>query len=192
MKKLIAFLLCTLLLILPLYPAVSAESAESGIEHFDDGSYMTVTYSKPYTENPPDNDNIGSGEDYNDSVAENAPSALTRLICWFKDILNKIFAKQSTVTKTKYCNYFSSDGELLWSVSLKGKFTYNHRKAVCVSSEMNYEILDSDWKMISTDHTEDGNTARGEFTIKQYKLGVPLKTIERTLTLACNKNGNVS
>ena len=190
MKKITAFLLCTLLLVIPLYPAASAVSVESDIEYFDDGSYMTMTYARPYIESSPGDDAV-SEEDADGVFEESSPSVLNRLIRWFKDLINKIFAKQATVTKTKYCNYFSSDGELLWYVRLEGKFTYNHRKAVCVSSEINYEIFDSDWKLISAEHREEGNTAKGCFSMRQYKLGVPLKLIEKNLTLTCSKNGTV-
>ena len=189
MKKVIALFLCALLFAIPLYPVASAVSVESDIEHFEDGSYITVTYVRPPENTAPDIGNE-SWEDI-DSVEESAPSGLTRLLLWIKDIFNKIFAVQSTVTKTKYCNYFSSDGELLWSVYLEGKFTYNHRKAVCVSSNIKYDILDSDWKLISVEHSENGNAAKGSFSIRQYKLGVPLKLIEKTLTLTCDKNGNI-
>lgn len=188
MKKAVAFLLSALLLIFSVYPAVSAEYTEYDIEHFDDGSYMTVTYVKPPSEAFPDNDDSAEDEE---ATEESAPSALTKLILWLQDILNRIFAKQSTVTKTKYCNYFDSQGNLLWSVSLKGKFTYNHRKAVCVSSEINYEIRDSDWKLISSCSSEDGSSAKGSFSLRQYKLGVPLKLIEKELVLTCDKDGNL-
>ena len=190
MKKITAFLLCALLLVIPLCPAASAVSVESDVEYFDDGSYMTLTYARPYIESLPGDDAVPE-EDTDGIFEESAPSVLNRLIRWFKDLIHKIFAKQTTVTKTKYCNYFSSDGELLWYIRLEGKFTYNHRKAVCVSSDIKCEILDSDWKLISAEHSEEGNTAKGSFSIRQYKLGVPLKRIEKNLTLTCSKNGTV-
>ena len=189
MKKIISLLLCTLLVISAVYPAVSAESVESDIERFDDGSYMTMTYYKPITNPVPEED-----EDYWESVddeAESTPTVLTKIIRWFKEFFQKLFAKQSTVTKTKYCNYYDSDDTLLWSVSLKGTFTYNHRKAVCVNSDITCEIKDSDWKLIASDHREEGNSAKGSFTIRQYKLGVPLKLIEKELILTCDKKGNI-
>lgn len=190
MKKITAFLLCALLLVIPLCPAASAVSVESDVEYFDDGSYMTLTYARPYIESLPGDDAVPE-EDTDGIFEESAPSVLNRLIRWFKDLIHKIFAKQTTGTKTKYCNYFSSDGELLWYVRLEGKFTYNHRKAVCVSSDIKCEILDSDWKLISAEHSEEGNTAKGSFSIRQYKLGVPLKLVEKNLTLTCSKNGTV-
>lgn len=189
MKKITALLLCTLLLVFALYPAVSATSVESDTEHFDDGSYLTVTYVRPPSNTIPDDDDC-YWEDTDEAV-EIDPSALTKIIRWLKDIFAKIFAKQSTVAKYKYCNYFDSEGKCLWSVCLKGTFTYNHRKAVCVASEITYEIRDADWKLLSSDSAEEGNSAKGSFSIRQYKLGVPLKLIERTLTLTCDKEGNV-
>ena len=189
MKKIIAFVLCSLLLTAMVVPAVSAEYSQ-GTEYFDDGSYIVVTYVKPNVES--DNDDIeGEWEDIFAEEESESTSFFNRLIKWFKDIFSKLFAKQSVVTKTKYCNYFDSNGKLLWSVCLKGTFSYNHRKALCVSSDITYEIRDSDWKMISYDSSEENNTAKGEFSIRQYKLGVPLKLIEKELTLTCDKDGNV-
>lgn len=189
MKKIITFLLSALLIFTSLYPGVSATSVESDTERFDDGTYMTVTYYKPPSET---SDDEGVWEDIDAEEGASVPSVLAKIISWLREVFQKIFATQSTVTKTKYCNYFDSNGKLLWSVSLKATFTYNHRKAVCVSSEITYEIRDSDWKMLSYTSNEDSNTATGEFSIRQYKLGVPLKLIEKTLTLTCDKNGNVT
>ncbi len=190
MKKIMVFLLCSLLIFTALCPAVSATSVESDTERFDDGSYLTITYCRPHSENAPDDDN-GGWEDTDATEESDAVSFFGRIIRFFRNLLNKLFSKQETTTKTKYCNYFDSEGKLLWSVQLKGIFTYNHRKAVCVSSEITDIIMDSDWKLLSSDCREDGNNAIGEFTVRQYKLGVPLKLIEKTLTLTCDKDGNV-
>ena len=191
MKKLIAMLLCCLFITFSVYPAVGAQSVVVGKEYFEDGSYIKVTYVKPTDEiKPPADDSDGYWE--NVDHTEEAVSTMTKIIRWFKNFLERLFAKQETVTKTKYCNYFDSNGKLLWSVRLQATFTYNHRKAVCVSSEITYEIRDADWKMLSYTSSENTNTATGEFSIRQYKLGVPLKLIEKTLTLICDKEGNVT
>ena len=190
MKKIISFILCTLLLLTAVYPAVSAAYVPAGAQRFDDGSYITVTSYRPYSKPYDDEDHF---ESINGAEDESSPatSPLAKFILRLKEIFAKIFAKQSTVTKYKYCNYFDSEGYLLWSVRLKGTFTYNHRKAVCVNSEITCEILDPDWNVISCNSSEDGNCATGSFAIRQYKLGVPLKLIEKTLTLTCDKEGNV-
>lgn len=187
MKKIVAFLLSTLLIFTALYPAVSATSVESDIERFEDGSYLTVTYISP----PADTNDEDYWENTDDAIEEDSPSVLTKLIRWLRDFFKKLFAKQSTVIKVKYCNYFDSNGKCLWSVKLSGTFSYNHREAICISSNITCDIRDSDWKLISSNHSEDGNSAKGAFAIRQYKLGVPLKLIKKELTLTCDKNGNV-
>lgn len=192
MKKIIALIICTVLFLVAVYPAVSATSVESDIERFDDGSHMTVTYTRPTEEiNPPSEDGDENYWEDLDQSAESDSSVLTKIIRWIKELFRKLFGKQESITKYKYCNYFDSEGKLLWTVRLKGTFTYNHRKAVCVDSDITCEIRDGDWKLLSGTHSEDGNRAVGTFSIRQYKLGVPLKLIEKTLTLTCDKEGNV-
>lgn len=190
MKKTISLILCALLITTIFVPAVSAESNETHTEYFDDGSYMTVTYIKPSTGSEDDEDHW---ENVDNTIEEGSEttSFFHKIIKWFRGILNKIFAKQSKISKTKYCNYFDSNGRLLWSVSLKGDFTYNGKNAVCVNSNITYEIRDKDWNILSYTSDEYENIAKGEFAIRQYKLGVPLKLLEKTLTLTCDKNGNV-
>ena len=189
MKKIITFILCTVFLLSAVYPAVSATSVESDTERFDDGSYITVTYIRPQIDASPDVE-----EDYwedADAAIESSPSVLTKIIRWVKELFAKIFGKQTNITRYKYCNYFDSEGNLLWTVRLKGTFIYNYRKAVCVDSDITCEIRDGDWKLLSSSHTQEENTAKGTFSVRQYKLGVPLKLIEKTLKLTCDKDGNV-
>ena len=191
MKKIIAVLLCCLFIVTAVYPITWAESYDMENEDFDDGSYLIVTFDRPPSELPPDYDGDTGGELEDLEAEESTGSPLTKIIRWLKDILGRLFAKQKTTTKTKYCNYFDSNGKLLWSVRLKATFTYNYRKAVCVSSDITYETRDSDWKFLSYDSGEVDNSAIGSFSVRQYKLGVPLKLIEKSLTLTCDKNGNV-
>lgn len=191
MKRIIAFILCTVLLFSAVYPAVSATCVESDTERFDDGSYITVTYTRPSEEITPPSDDDEDCYWENTDSAESAPSVLTKIIRWVKELFAKLFGKQTNITRYKYCNYFDSEGKLLWTVRLKGTFMYNHRKAVCVDSDITCEIRDSDWKLLSSDHSESGSSAVGSFAIRQYKLAVPLKLIEKTLTLSCDKEGNV-
>ena len=192
MKKLICLVLCTLLLTSAFVPAVSAEYKEERID-FDDGSYLIFTDEPiPVPPSGPD-DTVGSEDDYQDSAEESAQGTnfLTRVLNWIKRII-KLLTKQKNIKKIRYCYYYDANGTLLWDVHLSGEFVYNGKGSTCVKSEITYIIRDSDWKMISCSSTEDGNTAKGEFAIRQYKLGVPLKLIEKTLTITCDKDGNIT
>ncbi len=171
MKKLICFILCILLLGTVCAPAVSA-AEDRETEIFDDGSYLVIT-SGPFVD-----------------AEESFISFLSRIINWFKNIFRLLQGIQ-TAKETKYANYYSSDGRLLWSVHLTGEFTYNGKSSICTGSNITSKIYDPDWELLSSSHSERDNTATGSFVVKQYKLGVPLKEIERTLTLTCDKDGNI-
>ncbi len=174
MKKLICFVLCSLLIFGCFVPAASAEY-ENEKTYFDDGSYLEISE---------------TGYEETEEDAAPIPSLISRIIKWLKGIIDKLKGNKF-VTKSKYATYYSSEGEILWSVHLKAEFTYNGKKAVCDKSEINAMIYDLDWRLLESSHSEKDNTAQGSFVMKQYKLGVPLKEIEKTLTLTCDKNGNV-
>ncbi len=195
MKKIIAFVLCTLILTAMLVPAVSAEYSEERI-YFDDGSYLE--YSDKLIHIPPVppsgdgdfSDTMGDGEEVEENQSSSLSSFLSRLVKWIKDIVARL-SRTKTVKKTKYANYYASNGKPLWSVYLTAEFSYNGKKALCTSSSISCVIVDKDWKLVYSSNSEQENTAVGNFVVKQYKLGVPLKEIEKTLTLTCDKNGNV-
>ena len=68
----------------------------------------------------------------------------------------------------------------------------DQQQATCVSAFVHQEVYDEDWGVVKARAEKSGNTATGYFTVQQVKLGVTLKTIERTLTLTCDPNGNVT
>ncbi len=191
MKKILALVLCALMLTVCFVPAASAEYSEETV-YFDDGSYLEV--SERLIHIPPSDDNdfsdIIGDEESEENQSGSLPSFLSRIIRWFKEIFARL-SHTKTVSKTKYANYYSSKGESLWSVYLTAEFSYNGRKAVCTDSSISCTIIDRDWKMLSSSSREEENTAVGSYIMKQYKLGVPLKEIEGALTLTCDKNGNV-
>lgn len=170
MKKITAVLLSIILLYVSLLP-LSATAAEEKREYLSDGSYFVEVVADA-AEN------------------ENFPGILARLLNFLRSLVD-FFKGQKTVTKTKYLNYYSSDGELLWSAMLKGEFVCSKKLVICSSSDFNIDIYDSDWSLLSFSCRENENTATADFTVLQTKLLVPLKTVEKTLSLTCDINGNV-
>ncbi len=173
MKKFISLLLCVLLLTGTAAPFASNAQYDETI-YLDDGSYLKFSVKDAY------------------SIEQESASMsfIEKIIEWIKAIFS-LFKKEKTVSKAKYTEYYSSNGELLWKVYLKAAFTYDGKTAVCTSSNIYYEIYDRDWSLESSSAKKIENTATGTFTVKQHKLGVPLKEISKTLTLTCDKNGNV-
>ena len=176
-KRIISMLLCAVLLLVPFTPFVSAENGVkpgAGVEYFEDGSYLVF--------------------DILEEEAYTSATFLQKLL----NLLKKIFAflrpepAQQTVSKTKYAEYNDANGKRLWSISLDADFTYNGKTSACTNARVTYKIYDSDWKNISSSCSKSAATATGTFSMRQYKLGVPLKLIEKTLTLTCDANGKVS
>lgn len=186
MKRFVGLIL-TVLMLLSAVPIASAASVESNV-YFEDGSFISTGY--------------GSPEDYwesLDGVEESGGSVsfIKRIIDLIKAFIEKLFGKVEpenqihTVSRTKYAAYYDSKGELLWTVYLTASFTFDGVGSECTAVSTRSDIKDGDWKLLSAESDKSESTAKGTFVMKQYKLGVPLKEIERVLTLTCDEKGNV-
>ena len=174
MKKLMALQLCVCFM-LPLTTVFAAEaSAVQTKEVLEDGDYI-VTEIKDGAADPQNEDTL---------------SLLGRLTELLRKLL-RFLTGTKTAEKTKYVNYYDKNGTLLWSVQLTATFSYSKSEAKCDSAQVSSVFYDTDWKLISSGTEKDGDTAVGRFTVRQIKLGVPLKTVKRTVTLTCDTNGNV-
>ena len=162
--------------------SVLAESIPEQRETLADGSYIvTVLSDAP----PPFGDGLMSAE------SAGIFDVITRMLQFLRQLI-WLLSGTRTVSKTKYVNYYDSNGTLLWTVALQADFTWNREQATCVSASARHSVFDEDWGIVRAQAEKAGNTAAGYFAVRQVKLGVPLKTIERTLTLTCDADGNVT
>lgn len=171
MKRFIAALMSFLLSVFPLLSFAAAASITEEREYLDDGTYFVITVS----------DSVKNESDF---------GIFAKLLAFFRKLV-EFFKGQKTVLKTKYLNYYSSSGELLWTAKLEGKFVCTKRAVFCSSSDFSIDIFDSDWSLVSSFCCGQGNSAFAEFSVEQTKLLVPLKTITKEMTLTCDINGNV-
>ena len=174
MKRIISIILALTLFMIQLVPFAQATDTE----HFDDGSYMV----------------IGFDENIDPEENEVTLSFIGRLIEAIKKIINLILGKSDykTTETEKYVHYYDKNGVRLWSVYLKGTFTYNGETVSCTDASTRYYIYDNDWEMICCNSEKSGATAKANFKFKQYKLGVPLKEIEKSIKLTCDSNGKIT
>lgn len=89
-------------------------------------------------------------------------------------------------------SHYNASNVLLWKVTLDATFSYNGSTATCISATPSYTIYNSLWKVTKATASHSGNTATGSFTAKRYTLGIPVETINKTLTLTCSPNGTIS
>jgi len=99
---------------------------------------------------------------------------------------------RSTITgASKTTTYRNSAGVALWYVRVKANFTFNGSSSSCTSSSCSAESYSSSWKIISRDSSRSGNTAYAKAKAAQYMPGALVGTKERTVSITCDKNGNV-
>lgn len=95
----------------------------------------------------------------------------------------------STKNYSKSASYYNSDNEKEWTITLSGTFSYTGSSATCTKATKSYKIYDDHWKVTSSSASKSGNKATGNFTVKRYLAGIPIRTVNKSLTITCSKTG---
>ena len=93
---------------------------------------------------------------------------------------------------TKKITYKDEDGIVCWKATLTATFRYTGSSATCTDSDVTYTVSNSKWKITSATASKSGNTATADVTAKRYTLGIPVETLNRTITMTCSANGTIS
>lgn len=101
------------------------------------------------------------------------------------------FATTKTITKSKTTYYKNSAGTVLWSVTIKGTFTYNGSTSKCTSCSHSTTAPSYAWSIKSASHSKSGNTATARATATQ-KTSTGTKDFSMSVTIKCSANGTVS
>ena len=107
-------------------------------------------------------------------------------------VIETVFSSRSTKTKTITEYYYDASNNLDWKASLTASFYYDGSTSSCTSASIGHQIYDTSWRLTSSSCSKNSATATGNFTFKKYSLGIPIKTVNKTLTLTCDPNGNVT
>ncbi len=97
-----------------------------------------------------------------------------------------------TVTKTKTAEYYNDSNKLMWSIQVKGTFTYGNGSARCTKSEVVAVSHNKYWKLFDKSADKNGNKAIASVTAKLIKNSIVYNTIYKTVTLTCSPNGTFS
>lgn len=97
-----------------------------------------------------------------------------------------------TVTGATEVEHYSASGTLEWTASLTATFSYTGSSARCTAVDnLSVRIFESGWSMASKSSSKSGNTATGNITMR-YSTLTGTGNFPITLTLSCDKNGNLS
>lgn len=102
---------------------------------------------------------------------------------------------RATQTKTVYrtSTYKDSDGNVKWEFKLTATFSYEYGvSATCTKASYSKTINDSSWSFSDGSATKSGNVATGKGTFKFKVLFITTQTHNVTVTLTCDKYGNVT
>ncbi len=100
-----------------------------------------------------------------------------------------VYSSTKTATKTNY--YKNSSGDVLWSVSIKGTFSYNGNASSCTSCSHSTTAPSSVWYIKSASHSKSGNTATAKATAAK-KTSTGIKEYSMSVTIKCSANGTIS
>ena len=97
---------------------------------------------------------------------------------------NRGSSKSKTATKTT--NVRDNKGNILWSVSITGTFSYNGNSAQCTSCS-HQTSTSSNWTIISSSSSCSGNSATATATARRSGLGNFDMT--ESVTITCSSSG---
>lgn len=100
---------------------------------------------------------------------------------------------RATKTASKTYTLKNSSGSTAASFTLTATFRYpSGNSALCTYVSHDSSISDSQWSFSEKCSSKSGNTAQGNFTAKQKYSGITAQTISKSITLTCDRSGNIS
>lgn len=105
-------------------------------------------------------------------------------------VTNSVARSAKEGSKTIYCK--NSAGKTMWSLTVKGTFTYNGSTSSCTSASASTSITDTTWKITNKSSSKSGNTAKATATAICYLNGNPINSATKTVSLKCSVSGKLS
>lgn len=99
---------------------------------------------------------------------------------------------RATSTRVGYRTYtwYSAFNNEEWIATLSATFEYDKTTAVCLSSNCDVEIIDTNWRLESKSASKSGATATAQVTMQHKLLGITINTETIDLSLTCSPNGD--
>ena len=99
----------------------------------------------------------------------------------------------NTKTGSKVYNYVDSNHKSLWTITVKGTFTYNGSTSKCTNSSVSVKSYVSNWTVSGAKAWKSGSTAYASAQGKMKNaLGQTTKTVNKQVSLTCSPSGKLS
>ena len=98
-----------------------------------------------------------------------------------------------TKTGSKSGRYYNSNNDLQWLITVTGTFTYDGTTSRCTYVDGTTSIADTGtWALDSENPTMRDATASYSVVLARKALGITIGRENHTISLTCDKNGNLS
>lgn len=113
-----------------------------------------------------------------------------RLIITLTEEVSSASTQRALKTKTSYKTVeYDKNGKTEWYATLKASFYYNGLTSKCTDASCPVSVVDANWSQQSKNVRISGSTAIVDLVM--YHKGQD-KSVSYTLTLSCDKDGNVA
>lgn len=92
----------------------------------------------------------------------------------------------------KKYTYYDSNNNISWEATLSATYIYTGESATCTTTSCAVTVYDNQWYEISKSTARSGNVATMQLTMGRKFLGVTVDKPAYTITLTCDKDGNLS
>lgn len=99
--------------------------------------------------------------------------------------------RAATKSGSKTSEYVNSDGEVMWSVTVHGTFTYNGTTSSCTSASHSTTAPGDNWSIKSSSSSKSGYCASATATATHKQIFTS-KDYTRTVNLYCSPYGILS
>lgn len=110
---------------------------------------------------------------------------------YIETIISEDSLTRSSKSGTKTKNYKNSNGDIMWSVTVRGTYTYDGIVALCTSCSHSTSVYSSAWSIKNSSSSRSGNTATANATAT-LKMGLISQDYSMSVSLSCNANGTLS
>ena len=118
---------------------------------------------------------------------EDGSYAITSII-----VNHSLLSASNSITRTKKYEFFDSTNQLCWAAFLTASFTYNGTTSSCTGASCDVTIYNNSWSTKSVNAYTSGYSAIAEVTIIRKLLFITVETKSFSITLSCDRYGNLT
>lgn len=127
----------------------------------------------------------------NDTITAGHVTYLSDGSVLIESVPKVIQTRSNVITSHKTVYHRDSSGNLLWSATLTGTFTYNGSSSSCTAASCTTSINSSAWSQKSVNAYTSGASAYADVTMVRKILLITVETVNVLVTLTCDKDGHL-